>query len=354
MVEIVTVEMALAAVAGGVFGAAMGGRPAFTFAGFVIFGGAPARHARGSLAGAVEASDPAALGAVGITGSLGLGPLLGPHVAFAGGVAAAAYAADRESLEEDFEYHGAKNIVRGLGSKPDVLLVGGAFGVFGVLVARVSAVVLGLPMDPIALAIVVSAFVHRAVFGYRLVGDVRGNLLDMSPYFQDERRTDGGRPAVEPWLPHQSPWLNNVVLGFAMGLFGAFVAYATASPFLAFGISIATFAFVVAGIEGVPITLHMTLPASIAALALLPGDVGLAEMTPALVQSELVAWQALLVGGVFGATSGLTGELAQRTLYAHAETHLDPPATAIALNTLAIGLLVMTDVFTNPVVLPMP
>lgn len=354
MAEIVTVEMLLAAFAGGVFGAAMGGLPAFTFGGFVIIAGEAARIARGSLAEAVEVASPAALGAVGLTGDVGLGPLLGPHVAFAGGVAAAAYAADRGYHDTDFEYHDAKNIARGLGSKPDVLAVGGAFGVLGVLVARVSAEVLALPLDPIALAIVVSAFVHRAAFGYSLVGDAEGDLLDMSPYERGETAGNPGHLTVEPFLPYQMAWSNNLALGFGMGLFGAYVAYATASPFLAFGISIATFAFVVADVDGVPITLHMTLPASIAALSLVPAGIPLAEMTPAVVRANVPVAQALLLGGVFGATSAVTAELAQRVLYAHAETHLDPPAVAIAVNTLAIGLLVVAGVLPNPVVLPMP
>jgi hypothetical protein len=40
-----------------------------------------------------------------------------------------------------------------------------------------------------------------------------------------------------------------------------------------------------------------------------------------------------------GALAGVLGELAGRVLYAHADTHLDPPAASIVLTTFLIGLL---------------
>ena len=56
------------------------------------------------------------------------GPLFGPHIAFAGGVAAAAYAAKTGKLKS-----GGKDIVASLMglNAPDVLLVGGVFGSLG-------------------------------------------------------------------------------------------------------------------------------------------------------------------------------------------------------------------------------
>jgi hypothetical protein len=349
------VELLVAAFAGGVVGAALGALPSFTLAGVVIVAGEAATIVGRSVAAASEAVDPSLpMVATGLTGTIGLGPLLGPHVAFAGGVAAAAFAADRGYVPDDTEYHPAKSIDLSLGSDPDVLLVGGAFGVLGYIVAIVSGSVLSLPLDPVALAIVVSAFVHRAAFGYDVVGSPSGGWLDMSPYYDGVTRPGTDRPAVEPFLPYQSAWVNNLLLGLGVGLFSAYVAYRTASPFLAFGLSITTFAFVVIGNGEPPITLHMALPASIAALALVPAEYGLADMTPALVAAEVAFLPALLLGGVFGAIAGVSGEFFARVFYAHADTHLDPPAAAITFTTLLVGLLVLAGVLPNSVVLPMP
>ena len=357
MIEIgpFAVELLIAAFAGGIVGAALGGLPSFTLAGIVIVVGEAATVVGRSVAGATEAVDPSLpMIATGLTGSIGLGPLLGPHVAFAGGVAATAFAADRGYMPDDAEYHPAKSIDLTLGSDPDVLIVGGLFGMLGYVVATISGAVLGLPLDPVAFAIVVSAFVHRAAFGYDLVGTPANGWLDMSPYYRGETLSGSDRPLVEPFLPYQSAWLNNAVLGLGVGLFSGYIAYRTASPFLAFGLAITMFAFVIIGNGSPPITLHMALPASIAALALVPAEYGLEEMTPALVAAEVSFPLALLLGGVFGAIAGVAGEFFARTLYAHADTHLDPPAAAIAFTTFLIGVLVLAGVLPNNVVLPMP
>lgn len=349
------VEFLIAAFAGGIIGASLGALSSFTLAGVVIVVGEAATIVGRSVAAASEAVDPGLpMVATGLTGSIGLGPLLGPHVAFAGGLAATAYAADHGYITVDTEYHPAKAVDLSLGSAPDVLLVGGIFGIFGYIVATVSGSVLGLPLDPIALGIVVSGFAHRAVFGYDLVGTPTGSRLDMSPYDQGETRPGSDRPLVEPFLPYQSAWANNIVLGLGVGLFSAYIAYRTGSPFLAFGLAILMFAFVVIDVGDPPVTLHMALPASIAALALMPAEFGLAGMTPQTVAANVELLPALALGAVFGALAGVIGELSARTLYAHADTHLDPPACAIVVTTLLIGLLVLAGVLPNAVVLPMP
>src|SRR6056297_3362187 len=79
----------LAAFAGGCFGAAIGALPAFCFTGFAVIAGEAANLL------SVGAGESVSLGAS-ITGSVGFGPVFGPHVAFAGGAAAAAYAAKKD------------------------------------------------------------------------------------------------------------------------------------------------------------------------------------------------------------------------------------------------------------------
>ncbi|WP_152040959.1 hypothetical protein [Salinigranum salinum] len=338
----------LAAFAGGAFGAALGALPAFCFTGFMVIAGEAAAFASGDLSGS-------------ITGSIAFGTVFGPHISFAGGAAAAAYAAKKGYMDFGFDYHEAKNIPAALGTQPDVLAVGGLFGIFGYIVTTISAN-LAAPWDPIAIAVVLSAVAHRLVFGYDLIGDVRGGgLFDMGPFEREEMRpassdaaamTDGGEPATdggtakqrlatEPWLPHQYEWGNVAMIGLTAGLIGGVTALTTGSPFLAFGISAASLTFLNLGVEKIPVTHHMTLPASTAALAV-TGN------TPEVTGIAMVA------AGIFGISGALTGEVVQRIFYAHADTHFDPPAAAIVVNTFFIAVLTIVGVFSTAVWVPIP
>ena len=367
MVDVVVLAgLVLVAFAGGVLGAALGAYPALAFSGFVIVVGEAARVAQGPLA-AADAIDPVAPGATGITAGIGLGPGFGPHVVLGGGAAAAAYAARKGYLDTGFDYYEAKNVTHALGTRVDVLSVGGTFGVVGLLLTALSAGTLGaagdlpwpgLPWDPVAASIVLSAFLHRLAFGYPLVGNVRGDLLDMTPFERGERRRPvamagesggendtgsggavgsaadaAGRYVVEPWLPHQYRWGSVALLGAAVGVFGAFVAYLTGSAFLAFGIALASTVFLALGMEEAPVTYHMALPSSVLV-------VGLAGSTdPATITGALSLPVATVAGAAVGVLAGVVGELAQRVLYAHADTHLDPPAASIVVTTFLIALL---------------
>ncbi|MFC5971597.1 hypothetical protein ACFPYI_09665 [Halomarina salina] len=335
----------IAAFGGGAFGAALGALPAFCFTGFMVIAGEALNVLQEFLA-ETAGLDPGTATA-GITATLGFGPVFGPHISFAGGVAAAAYASKRGYMAEGFDYHLAKDIAQALGTKPDVLAVGGLFGIFG-LVCRQALVAFAAPIDQIAITVVISAFLARLVFGYPLVGKVGGSgYFDMTPFEQGQTRTvsdtdgptpatDGGtaeeateqRMATEPWLPFQYKWANVAMIGLVAGILGAFIAYETGSAFLGFGISAATLTFLALGTE-VPVTHHITLVASTATLSVL-------------------AWgpiAAIVVGTAFGIVSALSGEVLQRLFYAHGDTHVDPPAFAIAVNTFVIAALAMLGVF---------
>jgi hypothetical protein len=308
----------------------------------MVIAGTAASFGSGDLAGS-------------ITGSIAFGTVFGPHISFAGGAAATAYAAKKGYMDDfGFDYHEAKNIPAALGTQPDVLAVGGVFGIFGLVVTTISAN-LALPWDPIAIAVVLSAVAHRLAFGYDLIGDVRGGgLFDMGPFEREEMRsassnaaamTDGGetkqRLATEPWLPHQYEWANVAMIGLVAGLLGGFTALVTGSPFLGFGISAASLTFLNLGVEKIPVTHHMTLPASTAALAFTNG-------------SATLGTAAIVIAGVFGITGALTGEVVQRVFYAHADTHFDPPAAAIVVNTFFIAVLAIAGVFPSSSWVPLP
>lgn len=338
----VTVGILLAGFAGGIVGAALGALPALSLAGFAIVAGESASvvgSGENTATLALFGVEAATLDAFGTTAAVGFGPVLGPHVAFAGGVAAAAYAGRKGTIDTGFRYHQAKQIAKPLGSSPRILLVGGTFGLFGVLVARLAAGV-GVPLDPIALTVVLSAVVHRIALGYPLVGRVREletSILDMSPfddsqYWGDEdnetAQGTAGRHVVEPWQPEHYEWGHVAVLGVGVGIGAGFLSLATGSVFLPFGIALASLLFLSVGLYSLPVTHHMALPAGIAALSL--------DMDPVV---------GLVVAGLFGVIGAVLGELAQRGLYAHGDTHFDPSFVSILLTSLLLTLLVAAGIF---------
>ncbi|WP_277555438.1 hypothetical protein [Halobaculum limi] len=362
--DLLAVELLLAAFAGGAFGAALGALNTFVLCGFTVIVGELYALATRAGGGTVP---------VNVTGDIAFGVVLGPHVAFGGGAAALAYAVKQGYVDTPgFDYHPAKEVTVGVGSRPDVLAVGGVFGIFGFAVATVSGS-LGIPTDPVALGVVLSALAHRVVFGYSLIGAPLSKLLDMTPYERGEGLTglpggrstqtgDGSDPEevaadggavrvhdgptdstrVEPWLPYLYRWSEVLSLGAIIGVLSGYVAYLTGSAFLAFGISVAALAFLVGGTARIPVTHHMALPASTVVLALAGTSQGL--VLPGTVAGEVSLTVALLAAGLFGLVGAAFGELLQRVFFAHAETHLDPPAASIVASSLLLGLLAWVGV----------
>ena len=160
-----------------------------------------------------------------------------------------------------------------------------------------------------------------------------------------EAVTDGGTPAerfaVEPWLPHQYERPNVAAIGVVTGILAAYVTVQTGSVFLGFGISAATLVFLNCGVEQIPVTHHMTLPGATAAVAF-AGGVGGMLILP-----------SMLVGAAFGLTGALSGEVVQRVLYSHADTHFDPPA-AIVVNAFAVAVLYLVGAFPSSSWVPVP
>jgi len=347
-------ELLLGAAAGGAFGAALGALPAFIFTGFLVVAGA--------------------FGGGGFGVGTGFGSVFGPHISFAGGAAAAAYAASRGKMESGFDYHNGKDITFALGSRPDILAVGAVFGVLGLTIEQASRQ-LQLPVDPIPVSICASAIIHRAAFGYSIVGkvsDKASGFFDMGPFEREEFRDEGKVPgdgektsedrlAVEPWLPEMYKWSHVASIGLVAGTAAAFVAWqlSVARPdsigvnaaFAGFGISAASLIFLNLGVDRIPVTHHMTLPAATAYMATheeVITQVG--GLEGGALSVGLVP--ALLIGAAFGLFGALVGEVHQRIFYAHADTHFDPPAASIVVTTLVIGLLTAAEVLTWGVWIP--
>ena len=326
----------ITALAGGAFGAALGALPAFIFTGFLVFLGEGLAIVNSELT-------------ANVTGVIGFGVVTGPHIAFAGGVAATAYAGKKypEMEPDGWDYHFGKNILYAFGTKPDILAVGAVFGALGWLITEVgyAVVVVGgtALSDFIAVSVFATAFIARAVFGYPLVGKSRGDsMLDMTPFEREEPRmaADGGevplehegRLAVEPWLPHQYKWGGVATIGLIGGVLGGYIFIATESIFLGYAISAISLLFLNLGVEKIPVTHHITLIGAVGAVVFLPAA------------GPVVA---LLAAGLFGMVSGLLGELTQRMFYSHSGTHVDPPAMAIAIAMTVVAVLAIAGVIPN-------
>ena len=297
----------LTAAGGGFLGAAIGGLNAFIFTGAMVLIGMAIVLAGGS---------PEFLNYV------AFGPIFGPHIAFAGGVAAVAYAA-RQSKDV-----GGKDIgvaLVGL-DRAGSLLVGAVFGMFGYAVQTAVAAIpgFGTNTDSVALTVFISAIVVRLAIGRAsLIGD----LPEGSGWGRFAPR-DGAA-----WVRYHERFPQLAVVSVFFGLLAAAVAVRLEGYFpnaegtghlLFFGISAFSLIFLNIGIS-FPVTHHITIIAGLAATTFLP-IVGNAPV-------------AVIVGAIFGVLSGFVGEVASRLFHNSGNTHFDPPAAAIWPMTTVVLLL---------------
>ncbi len=294
----------LAAFGGGLFGATIGGLPAFIFTGFMVM---------------VGVANAMAGGEFDFTGNIAFGPVFGPHIAFAGGAAAAAFAAKRGVLED------GKDIATPLvGTRdPLVLVVGGLFGMGGYLVNAALGAVLSyagasgpIPLtDTVALTVVVSAVVARLAFGSTgLLGTLR-----------DEDRARGRLNPGDghAWVEHQQRLPQTILIGLGAGLLSGYVVttfneageqFLAPATVLMFGVAAASLILLQIGMPGA-VTHHMFLPAAVA--------------TAGAISLGATGVVAVLAGAAGGIAGALLGELYSRLFLIHGDTHLDPPAFAI-------------------------
>ena len=275
----------LAAFGGGLFGAAIGTLPAFVFTGLLVL---------------VGVGVAAAGGGTDVLAHVAFGPVFGPHIAFAGGAAATAYAYRRGLIPS-----GRDITVPLMGlDRPDVLLVGGGFGMVGyVLNAVWQFAGLGPRTDTIAMTVVISAMIARLAFG-------RSGLA--SKQFTPDEKSN--------WVRHQEKAAQIRTIGFGAGIISAYIALTLGADrggdVLGFGIAAASLVFAQFGLK-VPVTHHMALPAAAAAIA--SGNI--------------------VIGSVFGIAGAFAGEGFSRVFHQHGDTHVDPPAAGIAITIAVIRLI---------------
>jgi hypothetical protein len=289
----------LAAAAGGFLGATFGALVAFVFTGFAVLAG---------VAVVIGTGDPTFLN------SIAFGPFFGPHIAFASGVGALAYAARRGYIKD------GRDIVTPLISlaKPDVLLVGAGFGVFGYLCQNLVAVIpwFGSHTDSVATTVIISALVARIVFGRSgVIGANAQGLTGWKRFAPNQ---------TQAWIRYQERPLMAALLGLFAGGLSAWssitllAAYPKAAGviYLGFGISAISLAFLAFGVA-VPATHHITLVSAVAVAAALGK------------WSTLPAPTLVVIGACVGLVTALVGEGFSRLWLIRGDTHIDPPASAI-------------------------
>lgn len=320
--------------AGGAVGAAIGGNYAFVLTGFCVLASWGIFAGTGSTVG---------------FDYVAFGPFMAPNIAFCGGVAGATYAMYRKYWTDGKDVNSP---LAGLG-RPDVLLVGAAFGVFGYLLQNGIAHIpwFGKHTDSIALTVLLSNMVVRIMFGGdRLFG---GSLLG-AHLFHPEARSFGEkiRPGTNGrWLEWQEKPSQLLVIGSLFGIFagGASLFLAANIPnaagnanTFAFGISAVIILFLITN-RNMPVQHHVTNIAGLAAVQFFPILMGSGFAWHKTAEWDNHAWMmaivALLLAAVFGILSAMLAELAARLWYNRGSSHIDPPAAAIFLmNTVVVSL----------------
>lgn len=271
-----SLELILISFGGGVFGALIGALPAFIFTGFVGLIGV----------GVVCAGGPAI-----ILDNITFGAFFGPHIAFAGGVAAAAFAANKKKLLES----GMDTTVP-LNKYQDVslLIVGGIFGALGYIINYLYATVIALPTDTIAMTVVTSGIIARLIFGKTGLLGIRNK----------------GKDAVSEIKRHVFPntrtIIFDIIMALGLGLVVSYVTVITEVAVLGFCVSAASLVFTQMKYP-VPATHHIT---SIAGLAAFMSG-------------------SIYIGALFAVLAALVFEVVLLNFNSECDSHIDPPAASI-------------------------
>jgi hypothetical protein len=290
----------LAAFGGGVFAAAIGGLPAFILTGVFSIVGAVA-----AMCGAADASNI-------LINYFAFGPFFGPHIAFAGGVAASAYA-----KKKGFTQNGADiaSSLCGL-QEPSVLLVGGIFGVIGHVFKEL-----------------VVANLFGGTISARLVTDGPGFTVFCSAILV--RLLFGGKLRTGSNSISQGKALSTTILigiGYSLIVGGLYVAAINA------GVP-------VEGFGGV----YHVLIFGLAAFGLIFAEFGqpyfgchhiviiAAEATVQSYATTQNLYLALIIGVIFGTISALICDIETNLINSGSDSHIDGPACAIFIMTFAVN-----------------
>ena len=316
----------IAAFGGGAFGAAIGGQTAFIMTGFLYLVG---------LSGYLGGVDVAPF-----MNSVVFGPVMGPHIAFLGGAIAAAYAAKKGYFPAGKNGRDIVTPLTTYGDHIDIYIVGGIGGMVGYVVNQVFALIPPMLVsdaanhydneilgstDTIAMTIIVVSIAARYIYGSTgLFSTKQGPLMWV-----------GGD---KHWVGYQEKWSHTSILGVTTGILSGFgtlmiVMYAWEpsggavvqhAANIGWAIGAVSLLFNTLGLK-TPVTHHMTLVASVAALKFAPYFAG--QNPTEWTSTGLIV--PLLLAGLFGWIAAVLGEVLSRATNANGDTHIDPPAFAI-------------------------
>lgn len=330
----------IAACAGGAVGAAIGGNYGFVLTGFCVL-----------VAWGIFAGTGSTIG----FDYVAFGPFMGPYVVFGGGVAGAIYARYRGYWDDGKDVNSP---LAGLG-RPDVLLVGAAFGVLGfVIQCGISKIHwFGSHTDSVALTVLLSNIIARIMFG----GDpgkglFKGSLLSGHLY-NKEGRSFRERIAPGPngrWLEWQEKPSQLLTIGTLFGIFAGGVSLmlaawvpngASQANSFPFAISAIIILFLITN-RNMPVQHHVTNIAGLAAVKFFPVLMGSGFVWTHTNTWNSHAWTmavlSLLIAAVAGVMSAMLAELTARLFYNRGTSHIDPPAGAIwIMNTLVVSLAIL-------------
>lgn len=275
----------LAAFSGGLFGSVMGGTISFIFTGILALTGTAVLLSTGDST---------------ILDVIAFGPFFGPHIAFAGGVAASAYAGRRrrelEAMgDESYKLHpegfncAAPNFPsRELGP----IVVGGIFGILGYIINDL-VIKTGIAVDTVAVAVVLTGVLSRIFVARQgLIGDYKEVDYEISA------KTS----------------LYVFIWGAAAGLLTSEAALAIGVANIGWAISAVSLAFTYMNVDGFPVSHHITMVAGYAAMS--SGNV--------------------LIGAIAGGLAGIVGEIVNKYTNTNVRAHLDMPAVTIVIGSLII------------------
>ena len=306
--------MLITAFGGGVLAAAIGAVPAFVMTGLTVL----AAVFGGEFGSA-------------IVNTISFGSFFGPHVAFAGAVAAAAYAKGRGLLEDGMD------IITPLIKLKDpmTLLIGGAFGVIGFMIQYVLGTVIGATLignagwtDTVALTVVLSAIIARLLF-------TKSGLTGVQP--------DGKKRSLFPDGKRLSLL---VVVGLGIGIVGG--GFTTSLGELAQAGQFATDLSVISGATTADTALLLfnnagTIGFGLAAVVLIFACMGkpveafhhiiLPACTTAMIvfKGTYNGILSILAAAVMGILAAVLGEFLGNTFNSYADSHIDPPAFTICI-----------------------
>ena len=292
----------LAAFGGGVFAAAVGGVPAFIFTGVFSIVGACI-----GFAGAGDAANF-------VVNNMAFGCFFGPHISFAGAVAAAAYAKKKGSIE-----NGADIIscLAGL-NEADVLAVGGVFGVIGFLFKEfvvnnlfAGTISTKLVTDGPGFTVFCSAILVRLIFGGKLFTG-KGNIVSEGKAFTNCLMISFGYALVVSGVYVYAIEAGGVPVETISGFYHVLI----------FGMAAIGLTFAVAG-QAFYGCHHIVIIAAEAVVA------GYAKTGSALA--------AIVIGVICGVISGIICDAEGCLINCGTDSHIDGPATAIFIMTFVVN-----------------